>query len=102
MCGKVSLSHEKQVQRKRRLTCGVHDRQHDGGDPRDLTVGGVEDDLDFLEEHRDGFGEGVGEANGDEGSEHHRPPPPTVWWGHGGGTCLWGRHRWPTSELTAN
>lgn len=83
---------------ERRLTRGVHDRQHDGGDPRDLTVAGVEDDLDVLEEDRDGLGEGVGEADGDEGSEDHGPAPAAVWRGHGGGTRGLGWHRGPTSR----
>lgn len=83
---------------ERRLTRGVHDRQHDGGDPCDLAVAGVEDDLDVLEEDRDGLGEGVGEADGDEGSEDHGPAPAAVWRGHGGGTRGLGWHRGPTSR----
>ncbi len=54
------------VKSSQRLTCSVHDRQHDGGDPCDLAVGGIEDDLDVLEEDRDGLGESVREAYGDE------------------------------------
>lgn len=80
------------------LTRGVHDRQHDGGDPCDLTVAGVEDDLDVLEEDRDGLGEGVRETDGDEGSEDHGPAPAAVWRGHGGGTDGLGWHRGPTSR----
>lgn len=83
---------------ERRLTRGVHDRQHDGGDPGDLTVAGVEDDLDVLEEDRDGLGEGVGEADGDEGSEDHGPAPAAVWRGHGGGARGLGWHGGPTSR----
>lgn len=64
-----------------RLTSSIHDSQHDGWDPGHLTGRGVEDDLDLLEEHGDRFGEGVGEADGDEGSHHHSPAPATLWRG---------------------
>lgn len=57
------------------LTSSIHDSQHDGGDPGHLTGRGIEDDLDLFEEHRDGFGEGVGEADGDEGPHYNRPAP---------------------------
>lgn len=61
------------------LTPSVHDSQHDGGDPRDLAAGGSEDDLNLFEEDRDGLGEGVGEADGDEGSRHDSPAPAALW-----------------------
>lgn len=80
------------------LTGGVHDRQHDGGDPRDLAVAGVEDDLDVLEEDGDGLGECVREADGDEGSDDHGPPPAAVRRGHGGGTRGLGWHHGPSSR----
>lgn len=80
------------------LTRSVHDRQHDGGDPCDLTVASIEDDLDVLEEDSDGLGKGIGEADGDEGSEDHGPPPAAVWWGYGGGTRGLGWHHGPTSN----
>lgn len=78
------------------LTCSVHDCQHDGGDPCDLAVGGIEDDLDVFEEGSNGFGKRVGETNGDEGSQDHSPPPAAVWRGNSLGTCGGGRHTVPS------
>lgn len=43
----------------RLFTCSIHDGEHDGGDPCDLTVGGAENVLDFFEEDCDGFRESV-------------------------------------------
>ncbi|KAJ8249761.1 hypothetical protein COCON_G00229770, partial [Conger conger] len=76
---------------------GIHDGQHYGGDPGDLAVRGVEDLLDVLEVDGDGLGEGVGEADGDEGAEHHGPAPAPVRRGDGGTSCR-GRHLWPVSS----
>lgn len=50
-------------------------------DPGDLTVGDGEVLLDFFEVDGEGFGEGVGEADGDEGSKHHSPTPASIWRG---------------------
>lgn len=60
------------------LTSSVHNSQHDGGDPGHLTWCGIKDDLNVFEEDCDGFGEGVGEADGDEGAYHHCPAPATL------------------------
>lgn len=61
------------------LTSSIHHCQHDGGDPRHLAGGGSEDNFYLFEKHSDGFGEGIGEANGDEGPYHHCPAPSTFW-----------------------
>lgn len=61
------------------LTTGIHGCQHNGGDPCYLAVGGTEDQLDVFEEDCEGFGEGIWEANGDEGPKHHDPAPAPVW-----------------------
>lgn len=63
------------------LTSSVHDSEHDGGDPGHLAGRGFKDGLDLFEEHCDGLGEGVGEADGDEGSSHHCPAPAALWRG---------------------
>lgn len=62
------------------LTSAVHDSQHDGGDPRHLAAGHVENHLDLFEEDGDGLGEGVGEADRDEGPDHHHPAPAALGW----------------------
>lgn len=62
------------------LTSAVHDSQHDGGDPRHLAAGHIENALDFFKEDGDGLGEGVGEADGDEGPAHHHPTPAALRW----------------------
>lgn len=80
------------------LTCGIHDRQHDGRDPCYLAVRGVEDELDVLEEDRDGLGKRVGEPDGDERSQDHSPPPTAIRRWNGGWTWGWQRHLWSTSE----
>ena len=59
------------------LTSSVHDSQHDGGDPGHLTGCGIEDGFYIFEEHSDGFGEGIRETNGDEGTHHYYPAPAT-------------------------
>lgn len=60
------------------LTTGIHCCQHDGRNPCNLAVGGTEDQLDVFEEDCEGFGEGIREANGDEGPKHHDPAPAPV------------------------
>lgn len=100
-CVPAGMITQRQPQTKT-LTSGIHHGQHDGWDPRHLAVGGIEDLLDVLEEDSDGLGEGIGEADGDERSQHHDPPPASVWRGHGGGTCGGGRHHWSGSTLTVH
>lgn len=69
------------------LTCPVRRGQHDGGDPRDLAIGRAKEILDFFEEDGQAFGEGVGKADGNEGSEQHHPSPATIR-RLGGSPCL--------------
>ncbi len=61
------------------LTSCIHNSQHNRWDPWHLAAGGIEDHLDLFKEHRDGFGEGIGEANADKSPYHHCPAPASFW-----------------------
>ncbi len=61
------------------LTSCIHDSKHNRWDPWHLAAGGIEDHLDLFEEHCDGLGEGIGEANADKGPYHHCPAPASLW-----------------------
>lgn len=65
-----------------------------------MGAGGVEDDLDLLEEDGDGLGEGVGEADGDEGPNHDHPAPPTLGRGVPNGSPHGRRHGSSAAVLT--
>lgn len=62
------------------LTSCVHRSKHDRGNPGYLAVGNRKVCLDLLVVDREGLGEGVGEAYGDESAQDDGPAPASIGW----------------------